>query len=169
MIKIGFDMYSKLLNETLRRLKGEKIEIEREIKLDIALPSKIPYSFVADESERLKIIAKISNIASKEQARSVLNNLLNEYGKLPLEIHHLTNVALLKTLAIKQKIKLITITKNRMALTYYDDIDIKELLKKVARFNYFKFENTTTPTIYIDSSNFSIMGALNYFTEYLSN
>ena len=168
MIKIGFDMYSKLLNETLRRLKGEKVEIEREIKIDIALPSKIPYTFVADETERLKIIAKISNIASKEHARNVLNELLNEYGRLPQEIHHLTNVALLKSIALKQNVKQITITKNRMAITYYNDVDIKSLMQKVARFNYFKFENGSLPTIWIDSNNFSILGALNYFIEYLN-
>lgn len=167
MIKIGFEMYSKLLNETLRRLKGEKVEIEREVKIDIALPSKIPYTFISDETERLKIIAKISNISSKDHARSVLNELLNEYGRLPQEIHHLTNVALIKTMATKQNVKQITITKTRMAITYYNDIEINALMKKVSRFNYFKFENSALPTITIDSNNFSVQGAVNYFIEFL--
>ena len=169
MIKIGYDMYSKLLNETLRKLKGEKVETEREIKIDIAIPSKIPYSFVADETERLKIIAKISNISSKDSARSVLNSLLNEYGKLPQEIYQLTNIALIKAIATKQKVKLITITKNRMAITFYDDIEIKDLMKKTSRFNYFKFENTALPTIVLDSNNFTIQGAMNYFIEFLNS
>ena len=168
MIKIGFDMYSKLLNETLRKLKGEKVEIEREVKIDVSLPSKIPYSFIADETERLKIIAKISNISSKDHARSVLNDLLNEYGKLPSEIHHLTNVALMKTLATKQNVKQILITKNRMAITYYNDVDINTLMQKVNRFNYFKFENSALPTICIDSGNFTIQGVMSYFIEFLS-
>ncbi|MBO5954938.1 MAG: transcription-repair coupling factor [Clostridia bacterium] len=169
MIKIGFDMYSKLLNETLRKLKGGKVETEREIKIDIAIPSKIPYSFVADETERLKIIAKISNITNKDSARSVLNSLLNEYGKLPPEIYHLTNIAMLKAMATKQKVKLITITKTRMAITFYDDIEIKELMKKISRFTYFKFENTALPTIILNSSDFSIQGAMNYFIEFFNN
>lgn len=169
MIKIGFDMYTKLLNETLRKLKGEKVEIEREIKIDISVPSKIPYTFVADESERLKIIAKISNISSKDHARNVLNDLLNEYGRLPQEIHHLTNIALMKTLAQKQSVKQITITKTRMAITYYNDINIQDLMKLVTRFNYFKFENTQMPTIFIESSNFTIQGAMNYFLEFLAS
>ncbi len=168
MIKIGFDMYSKLLNETLRKLKGEKVETEREIKIDIAVVSKIPYSFVADETERLKIIAKISNIVNKDSARNILNDLLGEYGKLPQEIYQLTNIALVKAMGIKQKVKLITITKTRMAITFYDDIEIKDLMKKIARFNYFKFENTTLPTIVLDSNNFTIQGAINYFIEFLN-
>ncbi len=168
MVKIGFDMYSKLLNEALRKLKGEKVETERDIKIDIAVVSKIPYSFVSDEAERLKIIAKISNIVSKDTARNVINDMLNEYGKLPPEIYQLTNVALIKAMAVKQKVKLITITKTRMAITFYDDIDINDLMKKIARFNYFRFENTALPTIILDSSNFSIQGAINYFIEFLN-
>ncbi len=168
MIKIGFDMYSKLLNETLRKLKGEKVETEREVKIDIAVPSKIPYSFVADETERLKIIAKISNITNKDSARSVLNSLLNEYGKLPQEIYILSNIALIKALAVKQKIKLVTITKNRMAIQFYSDIDLPLLMKKTARFSYFKFENTALPTIVLNSSNFTIQAGINYFIEFLN-
>ena len=169
MIKIGYDMYSKLLNETLRRLKGEKVEIEREIKIDIAITSKIPFSFIQEEAERLKIIAKISNISNKDHARSVINELLNEYGKLPKEIYQLANIALLKALGTKQNVKQITINKNRMAISYYNDVNIDNLIKKVQKFSYFKFENGTYPTIYLNSDlNFSIASALNYFIEFLS-
>ena len=169
MIKIGYDMYSKLLNEALRKMRGEKVETEREIKFDIALPSKIPYTFVSDESERLKIIAKISNIVSKDSARSCLNDLLAQYGKLPQELYHLTNIALLKALGIKQKVKQITITKTRMAITFYDDIEINELMKKITRFNYFRFENTALPTIILNTEHFSIQNAISYFIEFLAS
>ena len=105
MIKIGYDMYAQLLNETLKRLKGEKVETEREVKLDIALTSKIPYSFIADEAERLKIIAKISNITDKQSAKKVINELVINYGKLPKEIYNLTNMAIIKAYAKKSNIK----------------------------------------------------------------
>ncbi len=168
MIKIGYDMYSKLLNSTLRKLKGEKIETEREIKLDIALTSKIPTNFIEDETERLKVIAKISNIQNKNDARKIINELLVQFGKLPREIYHLTNIALLKSLATKQKIKAITITKNKINLVYYDDIDIKALLTKVNRYAHFKFENTSLPTISLDPNTFSVQTGLTFIIEFLN-
>lgn len=168
MIKIGYDMYSKLLNETLRKLKGEKVNLEREIKIDIALTSKIPFTFINDESERLKIIAKISNISSKDHARNIINDLLNEYGKLPTEIYQLTNIALLKSLGVKHKVKQITINKNKMAICFYNDVDLPTLMKQVNKFKYFKFENSTTPCICLNNLNFTIISALNYFIEFLN-
>lgn len=167
MVKIGYDMYTKLLNETLRRLKGEKVEVERDVKIDIAIPSKIPYSFVSEESERLKIIAKISNITNKENARSTLNELIVQYGKLPTEIYHLANISLLKSLSIKQNVKSITITKNRMAIIFYEDINLQDLMKKVNKFNHFKFEKNITPTITLDRDLHSVQAAMGYIIEFL--
>ena len=140
---------------------------KRDIKIDIAIPSKIPFSFVSDETERLKIIAKISNISNKDNARTILNDLLAEYGKLPTEIYHLTNIALLKAVASKQNVKTISITPTKMSITYYEDIDITKLMKKVTAFKYFKFEKAALPTISLNTKDFSVQTALRYFLEFL--
>ena len=169
MVKIGYDMYSKLLNDTLKKLKGEKVEIEREVKIDIAISSKIPYSFIEDESERLKIIAKISNITSRDSARKVLNDLLAEYGKLPKEIYQLANVSIIKAMATKQKIKQVTITKQKMSVVYYDDVDLNSLIKHVKKFHHFHFEQSALPTIALDTSFFSVQTGMNYIIEFLNN
>lgn len=169
MLKIGYDTYARLLNETIKRLKGEKVESLREVKLDIAITSKIPVSFISDEAERLKIIAKISNIIDKTSAKSVLNELIINYGKLPKEIYNLTNLAIIKAYAKKNNVKTITITKNRMTIVYYEDIDIKKLMSKVNKFSHFKFENTSLPTISLNPQYFSVQTAMNYMIEYLNN
>jgi S-DNA-T family DNA segregation ATPase FtsK/SpoIIIE len=68
-----------------------------------------------------------------------------------------------------KKVKQIVINKQRIAITYYDDIDINALMKKVQRFNHFKFENGALPTITLSPSFFSPQTALNYITEYFNN
>lgn len=169
LIKIGYDMYIKLLNETMRKLKGEKLSIEREIKIDIAISSKIPGYFLSDESERLKIYAKISNIASIDSQRTCINDLLKIYGKLPKEILQLATVSLLKVLGVKQNIKQIIITKSNMSVTFYQDINIEKLLMKVKNYNKFKFVNTNLPTIKLDHDEFNVVSAQNYILSYLKD
>ena len=169
MVKIGYDMYTKLLNDTLKRLKGEKVDTTREIKIDIAITSKIPYSFIEDEAERLKIIAKLSNITNKDNAKKIINELLIEYGKLPKEIYTLTNITLMKALAQKQKVKQIKINKNQMSIIYYDDISISELIDKVNKFKKFKFENGSSPTISLSPNEFSVQTAMTYCLEFFNS
>ncbi len=165
MVKIGYEMYTKLLNDTLKRLNGENVEIEREVKIEISLSSRIPYDFVGEESERLKILSRISSIADKDSARAVLNELIVTYGKLPKEIYQLTNVAIIRAQAIKQKIKTITLNKNNKSIVFYDDVNMQNLIKKVANFKNFKFVQAGLPTISIDEDN--IVTAQNSLMEFL--
>ncbi len=167
MIKIGYEMYTKLLNDTIKRLQGEKVEIERDVKIDIALSSIIPHNFVDEESVRLQIIAKISNISTKDDAKKLLNELILQYGKLPKEIYQLTNIAIIRALAIKQNVKQITLNNRVMQVVFYEDYDLNQLLKRVAVFNRFKFVQSKYPTIVLDTTNNSITGAQNYLTEFL--
>ena len=109
MVKVGYDMYVRLLEEATKRLKGEKTEVPREVKLDIAINAKVPNEFVSDETEKLKIYSKISNISSIATQKEVISSLKSSYGRLPNEVLQLTNVALLKALAQKLKIKHIVI------------------------------------------------------------
>lgn len=168
MIRIGYDMYAKLLNDTLRKLKGEKVVTYRDVKLDIAINSIIPKQFLIDETERLKVIAKLSNIVSRDDVRTTLGELMAEYGKLPKELYHLANVSLLKSLAQKQDVKQIFINKNNMSIAYYPDIDIDKLIKKVNKFSLFHFVNTSNPTISLSTKDFTVQSAMNYMIEFLN-
>ena len=113
MVKVGYDMYIRLLEEATKRLKGEKIAENRDVKLDIAISAKVPNDFVTDEAEKLRIYSKISNIDSIETQRQIVGELKNSYGKLPKEVLHLANVALIKALAMKLPVKHLTIRKNK--------------------------------------------------------
>ena len=54
-----------------------------------------------------------------------------------------------------------------MAIVYYDDIDIKNLMTKVNKFPKFKFEKNTSPTITLDRDSFSVQSAMSYILEFL--
>lgn len=169
MIKVGYDMYVRLLEEATRRLKGEKVEEKREVKLDIAISAKIPNDFVADEAEKLRIYSKISNIDSIESQKQVVAELKNSYGRLPKEVLQLTNVALIKALAQKVGAKHITINKNNYSIVFYkEDFDLDKLLGAVNKFGKISLLNTELPTIRLKANEFSPDTAQGYFVEFLS-
>lgn len=168
MVKIGYEMYTKLLNDTINRLQGKIVETERDVKIDIALSSIIPHSFVQEESERLQIIAKITEIQTSTDAKKLLNEFILQYGKLPKEIYQLCNIAVIRYLAQKQKVKNITLNNKLMQVVFYDDVDLQTLIKKVQKFSQFKFLNSVYPTITLDSTKMSVVGAQNLVLELLS-
>ena len=117
----------------------------------------------------MQIIARISNITNKESARAVINDLLKKYNRLPKEVYQLVQIGLMRSLATSQNVKLITINKTRMSITFYEDTNVSELLSRVKKYDHFKFENTSLPTITLDSKEFSVVTAQTYMIEFLSN
>lgn len=168
MVKVGYDMYVKLLEETTKRLMGEKVKVVNDVKLDIAINARIPNDFVQDETEKLKIYSKISNIVDVNSQKQVIDELKSNYLRLPREVVQLTNVALIKSLAQQLNIKHIVIDKNNMFVEYYEDaINLDELLKDMAKFSKFSLKKSILPTIKLNSNEFSPDTAQGYIIGYL--
>ena len=74
----------------------------------------------------------------------------------------------MKALANKQKVKQVTINKNSMFISYYDDVDLPTLMEKVDKYKHFKFEKGANPKISVDVRFFSVQSAIPYFIEFLS-
>src|SRR5260370_168151 len=50
---VGFDMYIRLLEETVHELKGEEVPLEVHSTLNLGLDIRIPPEYIADEHQRL--------------------------------------------------------------------------------------------------------------------
>ena len=169
MIKIGYDMYVKLLDETTKRLMGKQTQASKEIKLDIALSARIPNDFVQDETEKLKIYSKISNIVDIKSQSEVIAGLKATYNRLPKEVLQLANVALIKSLAQKLDVKHIVIDKANIFIEFYKEaITLEQLLKDISKFGKFSLKNSALPTIKLNTSEFSPETAQGYIIGYLN-
>lgn len=170
MVKVGYDMYIKLLEEATKRLNGEEIVVNRDVKIDIALNAKIPSDFILDENEKLKIYSKLTNIDSVASQKEIIQQLKSSYGKLPKEVLQLTNVALIKALAEKAKLKRIIISKTNYSLEYYKDtFDVEKILKLLTKFNKFSLQKGDLPTIKLNVHEFSPETAQGYIIEFLTS
>lgn len=61
-VKIGLNLYLRLLNQALRELEGEEIETERDIPIDLPLEARIPESLLPDQEERILLYQQLANI-----------------------------------------------------------------------------------------------------------
>jgi len=98
---VGFDTYVRLLEETVRELKGEEIVPEIHSALNLGLDIRIPTDYVADENQRLRAYRQIAN-ASDEAARDrAEKELADRYGPVPEAVHNLLAYSALKYMAEK--------------------------------------------------------------------
>ncbi|MFL6352203.1 MAG: transcription-repair coupling factor [Bryobacteraceae bacterium] len=96
---VGYDTYIRLLEETVRELKGEEVPLEIHATINLGLDIRIPTDYIADEAQRLRSYKRIADVNDETQARRVIEELGDRYGAVPEEVINLVRFSLLKSLA----------------------------------------------------------------------
>ncbi len=96
---VGFDMYLRLLEETVQELKGEETPLEIHSTLNLGLDIRIPPEYIADENQRLRAYKRIADARDPGQAETLRSELADRYGPPPEAVETLLRFALLKTQA----------------------------------------------------------------------
>jgi len=96
---VGFDTYVRLLEETVRELKGEEAPLEVHSALNLGLDIRIPPEYIADEHQRLRTYKRIADVKDAEQAEAMRADLADRYGPLPQDVETLLRFSLLKSTA----------------------------------------------------------------------
>ena len=106
MEAVGYDMYLRLLNEAIAEQKGEELPHSPEDCLvDIAINAYIPDGYIENAAQRVDAYRKIASIATDEDSRDVLDELIDRYGDPPKSVLGLVQVALLRNQASRMGIK----------------------------------------------------------------
>ncbi len=97
MEAVGYDLYCKMLNEALQRLKGETVEEEEyETSVDIKVDAFIPVSYIKNELQKLDVYKRIAEIETEEEKTDMVDELLDRFGEPPASVMNLLSIALLK-------------------------------------------------------------------------
>jgi transcription-repair coupling factor (superfamily II helicase) len=98
---VGFDMYIRMLEETVRELQGQEVAPEIHSALNLGLDMRIPPTYISDENQRLRAYKRIAQAETAEQCRDVAQELADRYGPAPEEIQQLLRYSAIKAAAEK--------------------------------------------------------------------
>ena len=104
---IGFELYSRLIDEMSKKVKGEKFEKEEEWKtqIEFLLPAHIPEDYVSADDLRIIFYRRLASAVSEEEITSVKLELIDRFGPLPAPCNNLFDICGLRLLAEKLKVK----------------------------------------------------------------
>ena len=105
---IGLEMYIKLLNGEIDRIKGRAGAAELpEPKMDVLVPAFIPEDYVGDDMERLNFYKKLLNAKEPELA-AVMKNFEDISGPAPAPLKNLVEIIRLKKVLAKKAVRAVT-------------------------------------------------------------
>ncbi len=93
---VGFEMYTTMLEQAVRELKGEKDDERAATQLNLGIALRIEESYVPEENQRLRLYKKIAGAGTDEVLADVRAELEDRYGSLPAHTVHLLEAARLR-------------------------------------------------------------------------
>jgi transcription-repair coupling factor (superfamily II helicase) len=131
---VGFDTYTRLLEETVMELKGEEVPLEIHSRLNLGLDIRIPPEYIADEHQRLRAYKRISDAGAREAPGKILAELEDRYGPAPGAVNNLLEFATLKSLSEKLGIESIERRQSFLNLKFHKEskVDTARLMALVA-------------------------------------
>ncbi len=132
---VGFDMYIRLLEETVHELKGEEAPLQVHSTLNLGLDVRIPSDYISDEHQRLRAYKKIADAGTQEATAETLAELEDRYGPAPEAVRSLLKFSALKGSAQKLGIEAIDRRAGALNVKFHKEahIDPKLLMSLVTR------------------------------------
>lgn len=130
MEAVGYDLYCKMLNDAVLRLKGELSEdSDFDTTLDLNIDAFLPSAYIRNEVEKLELYKRISAIDTRDEMEDMQDELLDRFGDLPAAVVNLLHIALLKSMAhhaymtdVKQKGEKVSFEMNPKANVHVEKI-----------------------------------------------
>ncbi len=126
MEAVGYDLYCKMLNDAVRKMKGGKVQTEDfNTLIDLDVDAFIPPSYIMNEAQKLEIYKRIAVIENQAESEDMRDELLDRFGAVPLSVENLLRISLIRGKAHRVYITEIKGKQERIQVYMKEDAPIR--------------------------------------------
>ncbi|SKA04670.1 transcription-repair coupling factor (superfamily II helicase) [Pilibacter termitis] len=139
---VGFEMYSQMLEEAVKKRQGTQESVEKTtVEIDLGVDAYLPKDYVADERQKIELYKRIRELEDIDEWRELQEDLIDRFGDYPREVDNLLFIGRMKMdgeLALvekmqKKKLRLgaeVLVTMSKKAKEIYTGEQFFEALSK---------------------------------------
>ncbi|HET7205180.1 MAG TPA: transcription-repair coupling factor [Terriglobales bacterium] len=129
---VGFELYTSMLDQAVRELKGEAAPVEEEIQLNLGLNIRIPVDYIPEENQRLRMYKRVAGVEGESKLADVRAELQDRYGELPAAVRNLLDYAGLKLLCARVGVTGVERKRDQVSIRFRENASIEP--ERLARF-----------------------------------
>jgi transcription-repair coupling factor (superfamily II helicase) len=106
MAAVGFDLYCRLLAESVERLRAMRegetpppSKVGPQVAIELPVSAHLPHSYVPDLNQRLALYQRMSEAADPREVESLGQEMVDRFGEPPPAVRNLLFVVLVRVLA----------------------------------------------------------------------
>ncbi len=144
MDALGFDLYTQMLERTVAELRGEAVEDETSVTINLGVDVAISEDYISDMGQRLRTYKRVSSARDDDAVANIREEIRDRYGRLPESVEQLFGYARLRLLAETVGILSIDKTSDGVAIKFSEKARVSP--EKLMAFVGAREGRTFTPT-----------------------
>ncbi len=96
MAKVGLDLFLEMLDEEVRRIKGDDSTVGSDPEMNFVFKAHLPEDFVPDARERLRYYRALSSATDEARIEELSAEIKDRFGHFPEEVENFITVLYLK-------------------------------------------------------------------------
>lgn len=105
MASIGYDLYCRMLEETISFIKDEIDKEPVETTIDLKIDAYIPNNYIENEMQKIGIYKKIASIDNKDDVYDIIEELEDRFSDIAQPVNNLINISYIRSLGKALKIE----------------------------------------------------------------
>ncbi|PSR21576.1 MAG: transcription-repair coupling factor [Sulfobacillus acidophilus] len=113
---VGFDLYTQMLAETIRQLKGASVATVADPTIEIAVDAYLPDAYVPDARQKIQVYKELVSAKTLRQVDELAEEIEDRFGPAPPPVVRLEQLSRVRVMA--QQLKLVSVAqgKNRLVI-----------------------------------------------------
>ncbi len=127
MREIGVELYRSMLTEEIARIKGGDTDDDDDVRptwqptIRLGVPVIIPQSYIEDRDLRMSIYRRIAALSDHDEINAMAAELVDRFGKLPIEVKFLLRVVRVKELCRRMDVDVFEAGDTGATIRFRDD------------------------------------------------
>ncbi|MCC5425323.1 transcription-repair coupling factor, partial [Clostridium botulinum] len=131
MASIGYDLYCRMLEDTIKLVRGDIDKEPVETSVELKIDAYIPNTYIKDETQKIEVYKKIASIDSKEEFMDIEEELEDRFSDIPISVYNLMNISYIRSLGKKVDIEEIKEISNEVVFQFEDKSSLREKIVKI--------------------------------------
>ena len=102
---VGFDMYMKLLEQTIKELKGEEIEDDLRATVNLRVDLRVDEAYIPDMNQRLTVYRRMAAVRTEQELDKLMDEVRDRYGPPPDSVMNLAEYAAIRVLSDRIRVE----------------------------------------------------------------
>jgi transcription-repair coupling factor (superfamily II helicase) len=122
---VGFELYTEMMENAVRELKGEEVLPEVDPEIRIGIPAYFPDSYIPDANQRLYFYKRLASLRDAAELGELREEVKDRFGPYPEPVENLFLVMNLRRVLKEFLVQQISVSDGKVFILFHSESPVK--------------------------------------------